>query len=139
MTKKDYQWFVDTVKHTRIDGYQVDDTAADYPCGSVKTRWLSTGRSLLKQLAKALNLPTGSYEVRVNNAGPAVSGDIHLHGEWIYVELEQSFNSGNFMWRYCDGRKDYTGRVNQWSRWEELLDPVTFAAHIKQYSPIVHA
>ena len=125
MTKKDYQWFVDTVKNT----------AADYPCGSVKTRWLSTGRSLLKQLAKALNLPTGSYKVRVNKAGPAVSGDIILHGEYLYVSLTQGFNDGSFMWRYCDGCKDYTGRANHWASWEVLLDSEHFAASICEFAP----
>lgn len=139
MTKKDYQWFVDTVKNTRIDGYQGEIPDSDYPCGSVKTRWLSTGRSILKQLAKALNLPPGSYEVRVNKAGPAVSGDIHLHGEWIYVSLTQGFNGGNFMWRYCDGMKDYTGRANHWAQWEQLLDLPTFAAELHEYSPQIYA
>lgn len=136
MNKKDIQWFINTVKTSRIDGYAGDVPPSDEPCGSVKTKWLSIGRSLMKQLAKALNLPAGSFEVRVNKAGPAVSGDIHLHGEWIYVALEQGFNANeHFMWRYCDGQHDYTGRANQWARWEDLLDLPALAARMQQYRP----
>ena len=95
-----------------------------------KANWLRTGARIARELAKALGLPPRSFDVRTNPAGPAVSGDVHLHGEWIYFSLEQSCLGPDFgfMWRLCRGRKDYTGRGNQWASWDELLDLPRLAA-----------
>ncbi|KAA3442046.1 hypothetical protein C7I87_32575 [Mesorhizobium sp. SARCC-RB16n] len=44
-----------------------------------KRRFHTTGRSKLKKLAAELALPPGSYDLRSNKAGIAVSGEITLH------------------------------------------------------------
>lgn len=82
---------------------------------------------LLRRLAKDLELPKGSYSVRFNKAGPAVSGDAVLHGEDIYVCLGGTFNVG--MLRSCKGRKDYTGGVNRW--WAHPGDYETLLAQCR--------
>lgn len=41
------------------------------------------GRTAMQRLAQALGLAAGSYEVRSNKGGPAVSGEITLHGEEV--------------------------------------------------------
>lgn len=89
-----------------------------------KDEWLKAGRRILRQLAKELGLPKGSFNIRINAGGVAVSGDAILHGSWIYVNLSQSClgNDFGFMWRICKCQKDYTGGSNQWSKWETLLD-----------------
>ena len=106
-----------------IQGYPDYETGSEYQCER-KMDWLKTGKRILKQLAKELGLPDGSYDIRINAAGPAVSGEATLHGEWIYVDLGQSCMGKDFgfMWRTCKGRKDFRGGMNQWSKWDSLLD-----------------
>ena len=122
--------FVSTAEFTNINGYS--DSAQ-----AVKTDWLNTGRSLMRKLAKELGLPKDSFDIRVNPAGPAVSGDVHLHGDFIYVALEQSC-TGNamFYWRFCNGRKDFTGQYNRWEKFDVLLDLPAFAEKILNSRPL---
>jgi len=96
------------------------DTYAD----EAKRQFASKGKKVLKALAKEMRLPEGSYDIRWNPGGPAVSGDIILHGESIYVDLSQTclgLDYG-FMARNCKGRQDYTGGPNNWIKWDELLN-----------------
>ena len=41
----------------------------------------------LSKLAKLLNLPKGTFEVRSNKGGDAVSGEVTLHSENLYVQV----------------------------------------------------
>lgn len=76
-----------------------------------------------KDLAVALKLPQGSFDIRSNKAGIAVSGEVTLHGEWVYVQFGHCcVMPHQFMWRLCKGRKDYTGLQNQWAKWDEISD-----------------
>lgn len=79
---------------------------------------------VLRQLAKALGYKRGEFDLRHCQGGIAVSGEITLHSDTLYVQLAQSCLGPNmgFMWRTCKGRKDYTGGPNQWATWEALLD-----------------
>jgi len=101
------------------------DTYAD----EAKRQFASKGKKVLKALAKEMRLPEGSYDIRWNPGGPAVSGDIILHGESIYVNLSQTCLGPDygFMYRTCKGRKDYTGGTNRWAKWDALLDLDGFA------------
>jgi hypothetical protein len=75
-------------------------------------------------IAKELALPKQSFDIRVNLAGPAVSGDITLHSDTLYVQFSQSCiaRSHGFYYRSCKGRKDYMGGTNRWMQWEKLTD-----------------
>lgn len=89
-----------------------------------KQKFHRQGRAALKMLADHLGLRAGEYDIRSNQGGIAVSGEITLHSETLYVQLAQSclgHNAGS-MWRACDGRKDYCGKVNRWAAWEHLND-----------------
>jgi hypothetical protein len=44
----------------------------------------------LRELAAHIGLPRGSYDVRSNKGGVAVSGEITLHGEHVYVQVYES-------------------------------------------------
>ena len=105
------------------------------PHMSLKADWLDTGRRVLRQLAKELGLEKGTFDIRKNAGGSAVSGESTLHGEWIYVQLGQSCTGLGFMWRYCTGRKDYTGMSNNWASWKELLDLPKLAKKMKDQMP----
>ena len=113
--------FVDTAKN--------DQVSRDY---FLKEEWLRGGKLILKKLAKILELPKDSYEIRINKGGGAVSGDVILHGENVYINLSQFCNKTLFMWRYCKGMKDYSGGVNRWESWNSLLNLEKFAEKIKQ-------
>jgi hypothetical protein len=71
-------------------------------------------RKRLQQLAVALCLPRHSYDLRSNKAGVAVSGEITLHGETLYVQISQPATGADsgVLIRTCQGRKDFTGGPN---------------------------
>ena len=79
-----------------------------------KRRFHTTARSRLKKLAAELALPQGSYDLRSNKAGIAVSGEITLHHDRAYIQVGQfGLSSGHgILIRTCKGRKDYTGGAN---------------------------
>ena len=81
--------------------------------------------SVLKELAKALGYEKKDYDLRHNKGGIAVSGEIILHSDTLYVCFCQygiEEGSSCFLWRTCQGRKDYTGGPNQWLPWTALRD-----------------
>jgi hypothetical protein len=81
-----------------------------------KMRFHNVARTKLRFLAEALALPKGSYDIRSNKGGIAVSGEITLHAESIYVQISQSCLGGGMgiLIRTCEGRKDYMGGRNHW-------------------------
>lgn len=88
----------------------------------------------LRHLAKLLRLPGDSYAVRSNKAGPAVSGEVVLHGEWIYMYICGSCVSGpGALVRACRGQKDYHGGPNNWLRWDQLKDVDAVATFINRF------
>lgn len=117
--------FIQTAQFSDINGYS--DEAQ-----TIKSAWLYAGRSICRKLAKELGLEKGSFDVRVNPAGVAISGDIHLHGEFVYVAISQSCVKG-FYWRFCDGKKDYCGKQNRWESFEVLNDLPAFAKKILSF------
>jgi hypothetical protein len=126
----DTKAYVAMAKGTPITGYNGCEVE---PGTCRKADWLKAGAGIARGLAKALGLPPGSFDVRTNPAGPAVSGDVHLHGEWVYVSLSQTALGPDFgfMWRLCRGRKDYAGGPNRWAGWDELLDLPVLAAKMQ--------
>lgn len=99
-----------------------------------KKRFHSQAASVLRQLAVKLGFEKKDFDLRHNQGGIAVSGEITLHSDGLYVQFAQSalgHNSG-FMWRTCKGRKDYTGGPNQWMQWEQLGDLDAVAATMKR-------
>ena len=90
-------------------------------------------RRQLGFLAKALDLPPGSFDLRSNMAGIAVSGEITLHAEHIYVQASQpfaGFDTGILI-RTCKGRKDYTGGPNNFASLDLLHDRAKLARMVR--------
>ena len=76
---------------------------------------------VIKLLAKEFGYTEKDYDLRHNQGGSAVSGEITLHSDTIYVQFAQFGSYAlNFYWRTCNGRKDYTGDRNIWEKWESL-------------------
>ena len=54
--------------------------------GDAKEAFHRTARRQLKLLAAALGLPTGGFDLRSNKGGIAVSGEVTLHADHLYVQ-----------------------------------------------------
>lgn len=85
----------------------------------------------LRLLAKQLNFDKQDYEIRSNQGGIAVSGEVILHHENVYIHV--SLGSLGILIRQCDGRKDFTGGPNTWLPLHELDSDLTkLVAHVKK-------
>ncbi len=84
----------------------------------------------LRVIAKQLGLTKDQYDLRHNQGGIAVSGEITLHTDHVYVQVSQSGSDG-VLYRTCKGRKDYTGGPNHFGSLTMLMtSPATLAAKI---------
>lgn len=98
------------------------------------------GRSWLRYVAASLGLEPGTYDIRSNMGGIAVSGEVTLHGEGIYVQLSEScLHPGiSVMYRTCNGRKDYTGGSNNFQRFRDLVTSENMERFLSQCRRMVH-
>lgn len=98
----------------------------------------STARSRLKKLAAELRLSAGSYEIRSNKAGIAVSGEITLHHDRAYIQVSQfGLRSGHgILIRTCNDRRDFTGGPNHFVGLELLDDIPSLAAAVRAITGI---
>ncbi|KUM25615.1 hypothetical protein AU467_25605 [Mesorhizobium loti] len=98
-----------------------------------KRRFHATARSRLKQLAAELRLPHGSFEIRSNKGGVAVSGEVTLHHDRAYIQVGQfGLSSGHgILIRTCKGRRDYTGGANHFVALGMLDDIPALAAAVR--------
>ena len=94
----------------------------------------SEGRAAMRRLADALALDEGSFDIRSNKGGPAVSGEVTLHGEdlWAQLSLGLSGPDREVCFRKVQGRDDHLGDRNRWASIRELVDPGRFAARIRR-------
>ena len=90
-----------------------------------KCRFHGTARACLRKLAEALDFAPDTYDLRNNEAGIAVSGEITLHHERIYIQISQPFlgYDTGILIRCCTGRRDYTGGRNHFAPLS-LLDDI---------------
>lgn len=110
-------------------------TELSYCDPEIKSGWHERVMQAMHNLAKALGYKKGNYDVRSNKAGIAVSGEVTLHTDDIYVQVGQpSFGSWDraILVRTCKGRKDYTGGPNNFFAVEMLGKSSEFAAHIER-------
>lgn len=97
----------------------------------------ATARARLRRLAVELALPAGSYDLRSNQGGIAVSGEITLHHESVYVQVSQSAIGGGMgvLIRTCRGRRDFTGGINNFASLAMLDDLPALAAQVRRIAP----
>lgn len=74
--------------------------------GAQKKVFQRKGRAALRALAKELRLPPNSFNVRSCLGGVAVSGEIILHGENIYIQISQPATGADsgVLIRSCNGQ-----------------------------------
>ncbi|WP_196223108.1 hypothetical protein [Roseibium sp. RKSG952] len=89
-----------------------------------KAAFHRNAKKALKALAQEMGLVGSEYDIRSNKGGGAVSGEITLHTDDIYVQVSQpSYGRGNeILIRTCKDRKDYTGGQNHFAAISRLDD-----------------
>lgn len=92
------------------------------------------GRVAMRRLVDALALPEGSFDIRSNKAGPAVSGEITLHAEevWVCLSLGPFGPDREILYRKVQGRDDHIGGRNHWVSVRDLLQPDRFARRLRR-------
>lgn len=102
---------------------QVAQTPVAYN-DTAKREFLRLGQHMAVNLAQQLGLDKKDYDVRVNKAGIAVSGEVTLHTDCRYIQFGQFCGATDlgFLVRTCKGRKDYVGGQNHYVKWNGLKD-----------------
>ena len=78
-----------------------------------KENFHKAGKKFLKELGNFLNL--GNFEVKSNKGGIAVSGEVTLYSDILMIQVSADTSCfGNIMFRAVNGKKDYTGKGNNW-------------------------
>jgi hypothetical protein len=100
---------------------------------AAKRSFHGRARSRLRDLAAALQLPAGSFDIRTNKGGIAVSGESILHATHLYVQVSQSYSGKGMgvLLRRCNGRTDYVGERNHWLALSALDDVNQLARYIR--------
>lgn len=95
----------------------------------------SQARCRLLDLAAALRLAPDDYDLRSNHGGIAVSGEITLHGDRLYVQVSQSAlgTDTGILFRSSEGRRDYTGGRNHFASLDLLHRPGELARLIRRH------
>ncbi len=98
-----------------------------------KDRFHRTAKRRLKDLAALLGWSPVSFDLRTNKAGIAVSGEITLHHEAVYVQVSQFAGGGRngILIRSCNGRKDYHGGRNTFADLALLDDLPALATRVR--------
>lgn len=89
------------------------NTSTQYD-NDAKAKFHRAAKKQLQALGDALALDRCNYDLRTNKGGIAVSGEITLHHDTIYIQVAQSCMGGGILFRTCKGRKEYTGGHNNW-------------------------
>ena len=100
-----------------------------------KRRFHREARRRLLELAAALGLEPGAYDLRSNAGGIAVSGEATIHADRLYVQVSQPATRADtgILFRTCEGRRDYTGGRNNFASLDLLHRPEQLAALIRRH------
>jgi hypothetical protein len=74
-------------------------------------------KKILRQIAtKDLGLVKGAFDVRSCKGGPAITGEVILHTDTVYVQVCEGFSGEGLqcMYRSCVGRASHRHGPNRW-------------------------
>lgn len=89
--------------------------AYSYSGEALKKAFHAQGKKFLKQLAADLGDEIGAFKISSNMAGIAVSGEVTLHADHLYVQLSEHCGGErgiHMLYRSCKSQKDYCGGQN---------------------------
>jgi hypothetical protein len=92
-------------------------------------------RRQLLVLAWVLGFGPGDYDLRSNAGGCAVSGEVTLHADRLYVQANQPATGADtgILIRSCEGRRDYVGGRNHFASLDLLHEPHALARLIRRH------
>lgn len=98
-----------------------------------KRSFHATARRRLRKLADLLGWAPNSYDLHNNQGGIAVSGEITLHHDRIYIQVSQpaTGHDTGILIRTCEGRRDYHGGRNHFASLRLLDDLPALAVRIR--------
>jgi hypothetical protein len=98
----------------------------------VKQRFHTAARARLRRLATTLGFRPKSFDLLSNLGGIAVSGEITLHHDDVYIQVCQPAGGADsgILIRTCQGRRDYTGGGTPLAPLRLLDDTPTLAAQV---------
>jgi hypothetical protein len=101
--------------------------------GEQKKAFHRQARIALRALAKELRFSPNSFDLRSCVGGIAVSGEIILHGEAIYIQICQpaTGTDSGILIRTCEGRRDYHGGRNHLAPLSLLDRPPELARYVR--------
>lgn len=93
-------------------------------------------RRRLLELAAALGLAPCVYDLRSNQGGIAVSGEVTLHTDRLYVQVSQPATRADtgILFRSCEGRRDYVGGRNNFASLDLPHRPGELAQLIRRHA-----
>jgi hypothetical protein len=102
--------------------------------GEAKRAFHRHARRRLKEFADALGVAPQSYDLRSNAGGIAVSGEVTMHADHVYVQACQpaTGQDSGLMFRACRSRKDYHGGPNHFASLDLLNRPDDLARRIRE-------
>jgi hypothetical protein len=92
-------------------------------------------RRQLLALATALGFTPCAFDLRSNQGGIAVSGEVTLHADRLYVQASQPATRADtgILFRSCEDRRDYHGGRNNFASLDLLHRPDELAALIRRH------
>lgn len=90
----------------------------------------SEARRSLRRLADALSYEKQQFDIRSNSAGPAVSGEVTLHSDELYVQVSCNGTGNDVTYRRCRDSRDFTGQRNHYAAMRDLANPGALAQRI---------
>jgi hypothetical protein len=108
---------------SKADPYETLIATCEYEPGN-KEAFHREARKQLKELGKLLTPRYGAYDVRSNKGGIAVSGEVTLHMEKLYVQVSHApwrDHTQDILFRSCNGLRDYTGGPNNFADMSLLM------------------
>ena len=99
----------------------------------VKQRFHAAARARLRRLARILGSEPATFDLRSNPGGIAVSGEITLHHDHLYLQVSQpaSRTDSGILIRTCEGRQDYLGGRNHYAPLRLLDDLSALAERVR--------
>lgn len=101
---------------------------------SLKSVFHHQAQLRLRELAAKLGLEKGQFEIRSNKGGVAVSGEITLHTDTMYIQVSQSCMGAScgVLIRRCKNRQDFAGGQNNFLSLDYLNRLDALADKVKQ-------
>lgn len=105
-------------KFIALANFVAANEIGNYPDPDIKRDFHRLSKLVLNSIK--IELDHEHSEIRSNMGGIAVSGEITLHTDRLYVQISEGYMGKQIMYRSCEGTKDFTGGTNRFLSLEEF-------------------